>query len=246
MSMLRPLSMLILALIATPAFGSDEIGVHALDEDAYRHSRDGVVQLVCTNEVTGQRYLSRAVVLQLPGFLADYDVLLAARHGVMDRDIERDCQIRGERVEIGAITRISTSTPAANEIGDFSHDWAIIRTRGRLAGPVTRLRAAVYDGPDQGQISMLRTAIAGEPCEITAAPDRIVQPTLIFHDCFSRPGLSGSPLLVQIDGEPFVIGLQLGEYIMLNESGQEYSVGRRIGDEFLQALVDFITEESRG
>lgn len=93
---------------------------------------------------------------------------------------------------------------------------------------------------------MLRPAIAGEACGITAPPDQIIEPTLIFHDCHAHPGPSGSPLLVQIDGEPFVIGVQLGEYVMLNESGREYSVGRRIGDEFLQALVDFITEESRG
>jgi len=245
MSMLRALSLLTLWLFPASAFGSDEVGLNALDDETYLNSRDGVVQLICENEATGQLYLSRAVVLELPGLIADYDILLAARHAVMDRRVERNCHVRGEPLESGQVARIATSDPAQNEVGDFSQDWAIIRTRGRLPDSLTRLRAAAYDGPDRGQISMLRAAIHAAPCAITAAPDQVVEPTLIFHDCYSRPGLSGSPLLVQIDGEPFVIGLQLGEYVMLNEGGRQYGVGRRLGDEFLQSLIAFIAEESK-
>ena len=246
MSTLRIPLLLALALFSAGARASDEIGLDALSDETYRNSRTGVVQLLCENEATGRLYLSRAVVLDLPGFAGRYDILLATRHAVMAGDVERNCHVRGERLSFGRITRIVTSAPAANELGDFSQDWAIIRTRSRLAATTTRLRAAALDDAGHGEISMLRAAVAGDPCEITPAPDQIVEPSLIFHDCRSRPGISGSPLLVSIAGQPYVIGIQLGQYVMLNEHSRQYSVGRRLNGQFLQSLLDFIAEESKG
>tara|TARA_R110000868_G_scaffold204949_2_gene453232 strand:+ start:85 stop:825 length:741 start_codon:yes stop_codon:yes gene_type:complete len=244
MSMLRALSLLTLSLLPAAAHAADQVGLSALDDEAYLSSRNGVVQLICENEATGQVYLSRAVVLDIPGLAGDFDILLAARHAVMDRNEERICHVRGEPLRRGQISEIETSDPAANEFGEFSQDWAIIRTSGRLDASISRLRAVAYGGPGEGQLSMLRAAMQGEPCQITPAPDQIVEPTLIFHDCYARPGLSGSPLLAQIDGEAFVIGVQLGEYVMFNEGGRQYSVGRRLDDDFLQALIDFVAQEA--
>ncbi|WP_339737699.1 hypothetical protein [uncultured Maricaulis sp.] len=244
--MLRALSLLTFCLLPATAFAADQAGIRALDDEAYLNSRNGVIQLICENEATGQVYLSRAVVLDIPGFAGDFDILLAARHAVMDRTVERNCHVRGEPLRRGQIAGIETSSPAVNDFGEFSQDWAIVRTRGRLDDSISRLRAAAYAGREQGQLSMLRAAMHGEPCQITPAPDQIVEPTLIFHDCYARPGLSGSPLLAQIEGEAYVIGVQLGEYVMFNEGGRQYSVGRRLDDEFLQALIDFIAEESGG
>ena len=244
--MLRILLVLVLGLFPARALASDEIGLSALDNETYLNSRTGVVQLLCEDEATGRRYLSRAVVLDLPGLAGRHDILLAARHGVMDGTVERDCRVRGERLRLGQITRIVTSDPAANQLGDFSQDWAIIRTRGRLPASTSRLRVAAYDDAGHGEISMLRAAVLGAPCEITPAPEQIVEPSLIFHDCPSRPGVSGSPLLVSVDGQPYVIGIQLGQYVMLNEHFRPYSVGRRLSGQFLQSLIDFIAEESRG
>jgi hypothetical protein len=243
---LRAFVFLTCLIASAPASGSDEISLGALDDETYHDTRNGVVQLVCQDEASGQRYLSRAAVLSLPGFEAHYDILLATRHAVMDGNVERNCHIRGERLQVGQITRIDTSVLTAEEAGDFNLDWAIIRTHGRLSPRIPRLRAIAFDGEAPGQVSLLRASVETDPCTVNRGPGPRDEPALIFHDCFSRPGLSGSPLLVELDGEAFVIGIHIGEYIMLDPPARHYGVARRLNDAFLQALIDFIADESAG
>jgi hypothetical protein len=230
--------------LAAPAVASDEVLLTALDDSHYDATREGVVQLLCENMTTGRIYLSRAIALELPGVGEDFDILLAARHGVIDQDGERGCWVRGSDREQAGITRIVTSAPKSTEPNDFNHDWAILRTAGRLPASTPRVRAAVYSGHDSGELSLLVRAVEYAPCAITTAPSSIDDPNLIFHDCPSRPGLSGSPMLSLIDGEPYVVGVHLGRYLMLGQQGADYSVARRLSGEFLVALHAFIAEET--
>jgi hypothetical protein len=237
-------SMLAGLALAGTAAASDEVLLTALDDTAYDLTRDGVVQLLCTNPGDGRLFLSRAIALDLPGVSGDFDVLLAARHAVTNRGAERDCAVRGVDPLQGAVGRIMTSTPELGERGDFEQDWAILRTVGRLPEGTPRIPAAVYYGEESGEVSLLVRAVEYDPCTITVPPANLANVSLLFHDCRSRPGLSGSPLLTMIDGEPHVVAVHVGEYLMLDETDARYSVARRLSGEFLIALETFIKEEA--
>ena len=233
---------LMLALQA-PAAASDEVTLTALDDSGYSAASEGVVQLLCRN-AEGRYFLSRAIVLDLDHAGIDHDVILTARHAVHDRHGERDCTVRGSEPEAGDIDSVRTSPREAQSSGDFDRDWAVLRTAGRLPDAFPRVRAAVYSGLETGEVSMIVRAVRYEPCDITPAPKQMENPMLIFHSCPSRPGLSGSPMMTMIDGESFLVGVHLGEFVMLNEDSRRYSVARRISDDFLDAVIDVVTDRT--
>ena len=243
MSHLRPghvlacLILPLLALAASPAFAhSDEISYAPLDETRYDVSRESVVQLLCSDGDTPQLHLSRAVALAYQPAGADFDILLATRHGVHGSDGLRQCRVRGVPVEIGEIMDVDTGTPGHLDASQFSQDWAILVTRGRLPASLPRLRVLVSEGDVAGQLTFLRRPVEQEPCGLPDAPDFLTDPSLILHDCERRPGLSGTPLVTQIGDEPYIVALHVGHYLILDGERREYGVARRVSDDFLDAL----------
>lgn len=230
--------------MAAAAHADGPVELNAPPEDGYASLQDGVALLSCYSPEREAPRSSRAVLLDIPGHeRAGFDVLLASRHGVMDEDQPRSCQIRGLEEDEGAIARI-IAPPDRHEV-DFVDDWAVLVTERRLPRDLPRLRAAGFVQPPRGEIAIVARAAEHHPCQLTEGPDRLAHEALLFHDCPSRAGLSGTPLVGEIDGEPFVIGVHLGRARLLPANDQSWSVARRLNGEFSDALIAVVEEERR-
>lgn len=233
-------SLFAIVMLSGAVQASDVIHFSALDEPTYTDSSGGVVQLICVNTTQGGYYLSRAVVLDLAELDLPFDILLTARHAVVDSDGGRDCYVRHHGPEEGHINAMIHSFEGPQFDTDFMNDWAVLRTETRLPEGTRRVRAAAYTGEENGQLSLLSRGFVYAPCDVTGPPQEMDNPTLIFHDCHSRPGMSGSPMVTMIDGIPHVVALHVGQIIMLGDNFRSYSVARRISDEFLDALTAMV------
>lgn len=237
---------LLLAVMPGPdaMAGADElVEFDALDAQTYDISRESVVQLLCEDLQTGRHYLSRAVVLDAqPGARPGFDVLLATRHALHGANGPRSCHVRGVPDWMGEIVDVRTGTPAAGHHTDFSADWSILRTRRRLPDETPRLRVLASDGIDEGELSLLVRPVERAPCGIHRPPATLSDPGLIIHGCRSRQGLSGTPLVTQIDGEPYVVALHVGQALALGDELEAFGIARRLNGEFLAALSDYLRE----
>jgi hypothetical protein len=234
-----------LSLSAGAVLASDEVELSALEGAAYTDASQGVVQVLCQSGVDGAYFLSRAIVLDLGTTGRPYEVLLTAGHAVMDSAGDRDCHVRGQDEDVGRVIAIVSSNAPEHVVSDFNNDWAVLRTGDRFDADFPRVRPAVLARGDQGQLSLLVKAVEQEACQITAAPAQMEDKRLIFHDCASRPGLSGSPMMTVVDGQSYVVGIHLGRLTMLNENSRSYSVARRLSDDFLEALLAVLEDDQQ-
>lgn len=225
------------------AMAADIVTFHALDERTYDISRESVVQLLCQDEQSGRHYLSRAVVLDAhPDGQRQFDILLATRHGVQGETGTRTCHVRGVPDRVGEIVDVRTGTPSGDSNPHFNADWSILRTRRRLPDDIPRLRVLAADGIDQGEVSLLVRPVDRAPCDVRQSPPAFSDPGLLIHGCRSRQGLSGTPLVVQINGEPFVVAVHVGRVLPFGEIQDTYGIARRLNGEFLNTLAEYLRE----
>jgi hypothetical protein len=230
-----------------PARASDAVHFDALDPATYDVSRESVVQLLCQDPDSEQLYLSRAVVLDArPGERPDFDVLLATRHALYGAAGQRQCRIRGVPEWRGEIVDVRSGTPDPQNATDFSADWAILRTRGRLPGDVPRMRVLSADGEHHGELSLLVRPVDRAPCDVRQPPDYLPDPNLIVHGCATRHGLSGTPLVAQVGDEPFVVALHVGRALTIDaERREELGIARRLSGDFLTTLAEYLADQAR-
>jgi|GEM_PF-1890524 len=242
-SVLRLIAIVLTALPAVllsgPSGAADRMSFMPLDTDSFDDSRNGVVRLMCVDGGNGHSYLSRAVLLDVTGPDASHDVLLAARHGVVGSTGQRDCQVYGQDAETGQIIDMVIAPQDPLEGNEFSEDWAILRTAGRLPADIARLQAAGAGSSDEGRLTMVNRVTDNRACHVEDIADWD-DARLIVHDCPARPGLSGSPMVTLIKGVPHVVGLHVGQYIILQDDGRRLGVARRLSDDFLATLVAYI------
>ena len=241
------IALMTVALLAGPAArASDAVHFDALDPATYDVSRESVVQLLCQDPDSEQLYLSRAVVLDArPGQRPDFDVLLATRHALFGSAGQRSCRIRGVPEWRGEIVDVRSGTPDPHNATDFSADWSILRTRGRLPDDVPRMRVLAASGEHRGELSLLVRPVDRAPCDVSQPPDYLPDPNLIVHGCATRHGLSGTPLVAQVGGEPFVVALHVGRSLTVGEGEpEELGVARRLSGDFLTALSRYLDEQA--
>ena len=127
------------------------------------------------------------------------------------------------------------------------HDWAVLLTDRKIRGDVGRLHAMPVDRDDlldlvsrQSPVRLLyryRPAAQGD-CRLLPSP--IAGPSvelLLNYSCRGYPGLSGSPVVVSLDGEPVVLGIHVGWRI--NQPGEvatRVSMARFVDAAILDAL----------
>ncbi|MGI9259659.1 MAG: hypothetical protein ACR2QQ_12560, partial [Gammaproteobacteria bacterium] len=128
-------------------------------------------------------------------------------------------------------------------------DWAVLLIRGRLTGAVSRHPLAPIELPDlQEMISSdsavrlpLRFAPTERPCELTQ--DRLlreqVESGLLAHNCEAWRGHSGSPILIELDGQIYILGLHLGSR-WLFETSEELPLGRYVDRRIADAVSSAI------
>lgn len=182
----------------------------------------GIVLLRCRGDGANMWRISRGVVLDLGLGRADRDVVLTTAHGLSPRPeaVRRDCRILGA----GDRTyRIEAAWRAAGGAGDSSRDWAVLLVNRKLHGDVDRLR------PGQLTVdAMLRLAAQGAPVRLLSRNPALTQRDcnllpiddatlgarpegpMMIYSCRSTPGLSGSPILANVEGRPLVIGIHVG------------------------------------
>ena len=238
------------ALLAALTFGpqsramaSDIVAFDALDAQTYDFYRESVVQLLCHDAQEDRYYLSRAVVLDArSGARPGFDILLAARHALQGADGPRDCQVRGVPETTGEIVDVRTGRLPDDTASGFVSDWAILRTRRRLPEMTPRLRVLAAGDVDHGELSLLVRPVDRAPCHVRQSPVAFADPGLLIHECRSRQGLSGTPLVAQIDGEPFVVAVHVGHTVPLGTNTESYGIARRLNGEFLTTLAEYLHE----
>lgn len=197
----------------------------------------GLVAIICPTGTQGERFVSRGfAIARHPS--APFDIVLAARHAggsAQDSDFTH-CQIRAGGGEYRAIA----ATRQTAEYHDEGDDWVILRTAEPLPETVTRFglaraRAAAGQLPD---IAILASRI-GQACEIRNESVRSGQGALFAHDCDTRPGQSGSPIIISLNGQPTVIGIHVGQLLEFSAGQQRaMGVGRWIDASIEQAVMD--------
>jgi hypothetical protein len=197
----------------------------------------GRVAIICPADAVS-RYVSRGIAVQHRGN-SRFDIVLAARHaaGEADRPDFTACSVRGAG---GVLQPVIAARMAPSYTGQ-SDDWVVLRTRAALPHNLTRIGLADWAIDDAAlpRIALLATHPRFD-CAIQTAQDyAIPTDTLFAHDCPSRPGLSGAPIVVMLDGELTAIGFHLGQLTELDMGGsRRIGIGRRIDAEITHAIVD--------
>jgi hypothetical protein len=138
--------------------------------------------------------------------------------------IRRDCSIEGHQGRSYEVEHAWRGASASTKQGvpedTKTHDWAVLLTSRRLAANALRLPYAHIEPEAWSQLMsneapvqlLLRRAEAEKAtCGLsrTWLTSAQVAAGLFTHSCRSWEGHSGSPIVIGIDGELAVIGLQL-------------------------------------
>jgi hypothetical protein len=203
----------------------------------------GLVEIYCQYGERG-RGRRRGVLVATATPEADFEVVLTAEHGFpqSDQELRQICFLPlGEETTypVAAVWRPDRFG------GGYSDDWAVLLIRGRLTGAVSRHPLAPVERPDlQAMISNdsavrlpLRFAPTERPCELTQ--DRLlrdqVDSGLLAHNCEAWRGHSGSPILIELDGQTFILGLHLGNRWIF-ETSEALPLGRYVDQRIADAV----------
>jgi hypothetical protein len=235
----RGLRPLVLAALATlPALHAAGAELTALPPPSGEGAERGVAVVRCAVD-GGNYWLSRGAVLEV-GAGRGGDVLLTTGHG-LPRDeavVVRECRVvaHGKVYPLRGVWRSSGAGPA--------DDWAVLVSR-RLAGDLERLRPGRV-GPDW----LATMAARGAPVRVVLRYAGVSQSDcrlelrlsapwpLVPHSCLGYAGMSGSPLVVGVDGEILVIGLHVGTMLEFDGKRLDFvSVGRALDAEIGTAIA---------
>ena len=198
----------------------------------------GTVAIICPTGNEGERFVSRGFAIG-PNSSAPYDIVLAARHaaGNAATGALSACQVRapgGEYVGIAEMRR-------AGAYLDEGDDWLVLRTAERLPESAVRFGLARAGPADINHLPgiVILSSRQGAQCDIRPDNVRLGEGRLFAHDCNTRPGHSGSPILISLNGEPTVIGVHIGRLMEFSTSEQfVLGVGRWIDASIEQAVMD--------
>ena len=207
----------------------------------------GVAVVQCATDAT-QGTRAHGALLDFGSARPEQEVVLTVAHSLPPTPdaVLRDCVVIGDRGRPYPVTHVW--------LGDRSRasDWAVLATERRIRGnDVVRLRfdadaaaatlqrltaerteVTLLHGAGDARCEMRTTKWLTRP-ELTAA--------VYAHSCPSWPGLSGSPMVLDVDGAPLLIGVHMGELAMESESGEPeplQSLGRGIDASLGAALAE--------
>jgi len=214
----RWLSILVITALGAPAARASE--VTTLPAPSGTGIERGVALLRCKVPGTPTFLLSRGAVLEV-GAREHADVLLTTAHGLpaSTAEVVRDCRVlaRGKEYAIDDVWHAG-----GNGLG-AGNDWAVVLSK-RIRGDLHRWRVGEVGDQSLAQLVahrapvrlVMRYADVGAFTDCRLEPRASISPRLVAHTCMSHPGMSGSPLILGVAGEPVLIGLHVG-------SGLEWS-----------------------
>ena len=195
----------------------------------------GLVEISCDYGERG-RGRRRGVLVDNETPDAEFEVVLTAAHG-FPQSTQELLQICFLPIDDETNYPIADVWRPDQIDSGYSDDWAVLLIRGRLTGSATRHPLAPIERPDLREMMSsdsavrlpLRFAPTERPCELTQ--DRLlreqVDSGLLAHNCESWRGHSGSPILIELDGQTFVLGLHLGSR-WLFETKEALPLGRYV------------------
>jgi hypothetical protein len=219
----------------------------------------GVVQIRCSTDAPTVVRLSRGAVLQVNGD-TKRDLVFATAHGLPESpgDVLGICRVLGAHGRPYRIANVWRSARTGLGIAD---DWAVLLVEGRLEGDVGRLAPAKVSGDEWTQLAdgaatvrvLLRQADPREgDCHLRqlTVPYEYLPTELLVYFCGATTraaGLSGSPLLIGVEGRPFVVGVHLGWGLQMLDDGRLHAVslGRPIDGEIAAAIAEAAEEARR-
>jgi hypothetical protein len=225
-----------------------------------RGTERGVVEIRCSTGVANLAHVTRGVVLNLAGD-AKRDVVFTTAHGLPDsREAVLDlCRVFGAH---GQAYKTASVWRSSRETSGLTDDWALVLVERRLDGEVGRLTPAKVTGDELSRLAdrqatvrlLLRQADPREgDCRLRnlTVPFEYGPTELLIYSCgisimAGAPGLSGSPLLIGVEGRSFVIGVHLGWGLQTLDDGRLHAVslGRPIDGE-IAAAIAAAAEEAR-
>ena len=182
-----------------------------------RESEAGLVQIECLSE--NATYYFRGAIIDSGDADASYEVILTSLHGLPDdlSTIRRTCVVKGAQ---GSHVGIKDIWRPDSRGYVSPSDWAVLLTNERLRDAIERLSAVRVPYPGREKLAAndipvrlpLRFVEGERACSLTQFGPAGVRSSegLFAHTCRTWPGLSGSPILISIDDQPFVLGIHLG------------------------------------
>jgi hypothetical protein len=205
---------------AASAQASDSLPV---PRDVAQTAEHAVVDVICRVGVTNRGSRSRGVLLAGGGEVRRSEVIITTGHGVRyyNSADPRQCWIldaTGQRHDIISVIR-------PQGMNSSFEDWAIILTKDDFAHPEWRLPIA-WMSAEQAEprhVALIGRDHLATDCTLTQS-ERIMDggELVRLHNCGSRHGLSGAPLLTLEDGRLSVIGVNVGRVTGFN--GQSIAV----------------------
>jgi len=229
-------ALLIFGLLAFVAEAND---IQPASMENMISGREGLVDLVCPLPDSSDRFVSQAFAVELTD-AHGFEILVATRHGAggLQAIDNAQCWIRGPRGENYAIADVRYSRSNATE----DHDWLVLRTSESFGTnmqrlTLARLQVSVDHLPG---ITLVRQNHPATVCQVLSQTEIIHNDGSLFaHDCRTRPGLSGSPIMIANDGSGVVIGFHIGRVTEYSGGGQEqYGLARWIDAEIEHAIMD--------
>jgi hypothetical protein len=214
------------AALACAALHAQAVEVTSLPPPSGAGIERGVAVLRCSTDVRGVYWESRGAVLDVSAGNRS-DVVLTTGHGlpVASEAVLRDCRAiaRGKPYFVEAVWR----TPAIE--GEWQDDWAVLLTRA-LGDDIHRLRPGLIAPPTLARLVAERAPVRlvlryadDKESDCRLEPSRYAQRPLISMSCVAHAGLSGTPLIAMIEGEPIMIATLVGS--RLEWDGARFSSG---------------------
>jgi len=192
---------------------------------------------------------TRAIILDTGNLNAKHEVLLAPSHGLPAQPgaITHDCVVETGAGTTGQIADVWLPDDR-DQAG--AGDWAVLVTRTRFRDDIRRLEtgrvsASTYSQliEDEMPITLLMHSQDSDQSQcriLNVGPREHLQTDsgVFLHSCRTWPGVSGAPIVADIDGRLVVIGFSTGRLIRPhNYDGPLYlGIGRFI-DERIEAAI---------
>lgn len=235
----------LLALLAPrlQLFAADES-----PELLYSGADEGIALIECRPDGSSLARRQRGALIDYGEADVEFEVVLTTAHGMPgDMDsIDGSCAlVAGEdsRLPIVAMWRPETHGRGSTD------DWAVLISAGGLSGRAGRLRTLQPYSPELEELMTsdasvrlpLRFPPGERACELKPSKLTVldVRAGLFAHNCISWAGHSGSPVLVNVEGKPVVLGLHLGSR-WLQADQISLKIGRYIDTAIVTAINDAV------
>lgn len=204
----------------------------------------GLTRVACLAEDDSYVSRLRGVLVDVGVEHSAYEVVLTAAHGLpADVDaLRRRCSVVDPEDRLYAIDMVWRPVPRGRGSVD---DWAVLLTERRLEGDLDRVRVLAANQESWSRMARneaplrlpLRFSGGERACRLerpeVAGDDLAAQ--LFGHTCRAWSGHSGSPILTNVEGEAYLLGIHLGSRWIFERQASQH-IGRYLDAEIIRTI----------